>query len=67
MTRACPSSVLYFENTPEGIQWLVKIIRKPRGVGADIKNACCATMGVMLRLELQLGAEEMSKQEYADK
>lgn len=45
----------------------MQIIRKPVGVGAEIKNAACAHSGVMLVLELQEGSEEMGKQKFTDK
>ena len=53
----------FFDNTPEGIGWLVKMIRKPKGVGAELKNAACAVTGVMLFLELQEGKDEMAAKE----
>lgn len=45
----------------------MKIIRKPVGVGAEIKNAAYGEFGVMLWLELQEDSEEMSKKLYDDK
>jgi hypothetical protein len=35
-----------------GMCHVTKIIRKPVGVGCEIKNCCCAKTGVMLTLEL---------------
>ena len=57
----------FFDNTPEGIGWLVKMIRKPKGVGAELKNAACAVTGVMLFLELQEGKDEMAAKEFCEK
>ena len=57
----------FFDNTPKGIKWLVKIARKPVGIGAEIKNAACAETSIMLRLELQEGKVAMSTKEHADR
>jgi len=57
----------FFDNTPSGIQWLVKIIRKPVGIGAEIKNAACALTGVLLYLELQEGKDAMESKEFCDR
>lgn len=57
----------FFEDAPGGIQWLVKIIRKPVGIGAEIKNTACAETGILLFLELQEGQEAMKTKEFRDK
>ena len=51
----------FFENMPGGIEWLVKMIRKPVGIGAEIKNTACARTGVMLFLELQVRSANCSQ------
>ena len=57
----------FCEYAPESIPWLAKIARKPRGIGSEIKNAACAKLGVLIKLELQEGKEEMNKKEFCDK
>ena len=57
----------FFEQSPTGIKWLVEILRKPVGVGAELKNTACAETGVMLFLELQEGSEAMAGKEFCDK
>ena len=45
----------FFENTPEGVPHLSKIIRKPQGIGVEYKNVADAQTGIMLFLEIQEG------------
>lgn len=48
-----------------GLPHTTKIIRKPKGVGLEIRNACCSETGIMLQLELQEGKEAMKKKEFS--
>jgi hypothetical protein len=57
----------FFEQNPNGIQWLVKILRKPVGVGSELKNTACADSGTMLFIELQEGSAAMESKEFCDK
>jgi hypothetical protein len=57
----------FFERSPTGIQWLVKILRKPVGVGAEIKNTACAQTGIMLFLKLQEGVQAMENKEFCNR
>ena len=46
----------------DGMPHVTKIIRKPKGVGCEIKNIACALSKIMLRLEIGKGkAAERSK------
>eukprot|EP00750_Incisomonas_marina_P032334 INCI9141.2.p1 GENE.INCI9141.2~~INCI9141.2.p1 ORF type:complete len:417 (-),score=52.14 INCI9141.2:214-1464(-) len=44
---------------------VVNIIRKPKGVGMEIKNLCDVDSGIMLVLEIMAPKEEMQNREYA--
>jgi len=50
--------------TVEGMPHVTKIIRKPRGVGAEFKNVCDGDTGIMMRLELQKGKDIMKDKPY---
>jgi hypothetical protein len=57
---------LYFQGATDdevqehfGLPHKTKIKRKPKGVGLEIRNVCCATTGILLRLELQEGKDTM--------
>lgn len=54
----------FFDSMPGGIPNLTKIIRKPVGIGAEIKNIADVTTGVMLRLEFQEGKERMETKKF---
>ena len=56
----------FFENTPEGVPHLSKIIRKPQGIGVEYKNVADAQTGIMLFLEIQEGKEAMAGKRYCD-
>lgn len=47
-----------------GCPHVTKIIRKPNGVGMEIKNLCDVDSGVMLVLEIVGPKEEMNDREY---
>jgi hypothetical protein len=36
----------------EGHPHIIKIMRKPRGIGTEFKNVCDGQSGIMLRLEI---------------
>ena len=57
----------FFENTPEGVPHLSKIIRKPQGIGVEYKNVADAQTGIMLFLEIQEGKEAMAGKRYCDR
>ena len=42
-----------------GCPHVTKIIRKPKGVGMEIKNLACCDSGIMMALEIMAGKEEM--------
>ena len=48
----------------EGCPHVTKIIRKPKGVGMEIKNLCDVDSGIMLRIEIVGPKEEMNDREY---
>ena len=47
-----------------GCPHVTKIIRKPKGVGMEIKNLCDVDSGIMLRIEVVGPKEEMNDREY---
>ncbi|KAL5484079.1 hypothetical protein EMCRGX_G020521 [Ephydatia muelleri] len=57
----------FFENTPEGVPHLSKIIRNPQGIGVECKNVADAQTGIMLFLEIQEGKEAMAGKKYCDR
>ena len=57
----------FFENTPEGVPHLSKIIRKPQGIGVEYKNVADTQTGIMLFLEIQEGREAMAVKRYCDR
>ncbi len=48
----------------EGMPHVTKIIRKPEGVGAELKSIGCGESGILLRLELIEGSEEQKKKDH---
>ena len=44
----------FFENTPEGIPHLSKIIRKPEGIGVEYKDVADALTGIMVMLFIEI-------------
>lgn len=48
----------------DGCPHVTKIVRKPKGVGPEIKTLADCTTGVMLHLELMAPKEEMRQREY---
>ena len=57
----------FFDNTPEGIPKLTKIIRKPEGVGAEYKVLADAFTGIMLHIEIQESKEDMANKDFTDR
>ena len=57
----------FFDNIPEGIPKLTKIIRKPEGVGVEYKVLADALTGIVLNLEIQESKEDMATKEFMDK
>ena len=43
---------------------VTKIKRKPKGVGAELKDAACSQTQVIIALEIQEGKEEMATKKY---
>lgn len=52
------------EYAVEGIPHLTKIIRKPRGIGAEMKAMCCGDSGILMTLELMEGKETESMKKW---
>lgn len=63
----CMSSWLGQEGlySVEGIPHLSKIIRKPKGVGCEMKSVADSASKIMLRLEIMEGKERMAVRRYA--
>lgn len=55
-----------FKWTAEGMPHVTKIARKPKGIGCELKSACDGESGIMLRLEIQEGAEAMKDKKWAN-
>lgn len=53
----------FFENTPEGIPHLSKIIRKPEGIGVEYKDVADALTGIMLFIRDTRGKRSYGKEE----
>ena len=53
------------DEMPDELPHTTKIIRKPRPVGAEIKNLADGILGIMLRLEIQEGKERMCHRDWA--
>ena len=47
-----------------GMPHVTKIARKPKRVGAELKDAACAVTQVIISLEIQEGKEAMATQKY---
>ena len=45
---------------------VTKIARKPKGVGAELKDAADSETNIIIRLELQEGAEHMAAKKFTD-
>ena len=43
---------------------VTKIARKPKGVGAELKDAVDSETNIIIRLELQEGAEHMAAKKF---
>ena len=39
-------------------------IRKPKGVGMEVKNLACCDSGILMALEIMAGKLEMQEREY---
>ena len=50
---------------PDTMPHKTKIIRKPKGVGCEIKNLADGRTGVMLQLEIHEGKEAMGNKDWA--
>ena len=50
----------------EGMPHVTKIIRKPEGVGAELKSIACGETGVLLQLEIMEGADAQKEKEHYD-
>ena len=48
----------------DGMPHVTKIIRKPEGVGCEMKATADGTTGIMMRLELQEGKERMQLKQF---
>eukprot|EP00731_Ephydatia_muelleri_P012032 Em0006g926a len=53
------------DRTADGIPYLTKIIRKPKGVGTEIKCVADGLVGIMLRIEICEGKEAESKKKWS--
>ena len=53
------------DRTIDGIPHLTKIIRKPKGVGTEVKCLADGIVGIILRLELCEGKEAESKKKWS--
>ncbi|KAL5500807.1 hypothetical protein EMCRGX_G012412 [Ephydatia muelleri] len=53
------------DRTADGIPHLTKIIRKPKGVGTEIKCVSDGLVGIMLRIEICEGKEAESKKKWS--
>jgi len=47
-----------------GMPHVTKIVRKPKGVGLELKALADCESGIMLRLEIQKGKAAMASKEY---
>ena len=47
-----------------GCPHVTKIIRKPKGVGMEVKNLACCDSGILMALEIMAGKLEMQEREY---
>ena len=56
----------FFDNIPEGIPKLTKIIRKPEGVGVEYKVLADAFTGITLHIEIQESKEDMANKDFTD-
>ena len=45
---------------------VTKIARKPKGVGAELKDAANCETNIIIRLELQEGVERMAAKKFTD-
>ena len=50
----------------DGMPHVTKIDRKPKGVGAELKDAACSETNIIIRLEYQLGKEKMQLKDYTN-
>ena len=50
----------------DGMPHVTKIARKPKGVGAELKDAADSETNIIIRLELQEGAERMAAKKFTD-
>eukprot|EP00731_Ephydatia_muelleri_P037529 Em0497g2a len=50
----------------DGMPHVTKIARKPKGVGAELKDAADSETNIIIRLELQKGAERMAAKKFTD-
>lgn len=48
----------------DGMPHMTKIKRKPKGVGAELKDAVCSQTQVIIALEIQEGKEEMVTKKF---
>ena len=48
----------------DGMPHVTKIKRKPKGVGAELKDAACSQTQVIIALEIQEGKEEMATKKF---
>ena len=48
----------------DGMPHVTKIARKPKGVGAELKDAACAVTRVIIALEIQEGKDAMAAKRY---
>ena len=55
-----------FEDIPQGVPHLTKIIRKPCGVGVEYKDTADVSTGILHHLEIQEGAEQMERKRFCD-
>ena len=53
-----------FKHRADGMPHKTKIIRKPEGVGAEMKSLCCGTTGILLRLDIMEGKERQQVKKY---
>ena len=53
------------DRTTDGIPHLTKIIRKPKGVGTEIKCLANGVIGIILRLEICEGKEADPKKKWS--
>ena len=66
MTKAWENGSHGFEDIPQGVPHLTKIIHKPCGVGVEYKDTADVSTRILLHLQIQEGAELMERKRFCD-